>query len=103
MSPNPSPNPTLTRNPYPYPEPEPEPEPGESSATSGGELALGGADRSKYSGELTYTPVTIKGYWQFAVSSIEVGGSSFAAATKAIADTGTSLLAIPKASLTALL
>ena len=75
----------------------------EPSATSGGELALGGADRSKYSGELTYTPVTIKGYWQFAVSSIEVGGSSFAAATKAIADTGTSLLAIPKASLTALL
>ena len=46
--------------------------------------------------------MTIKGYWQFAVSSIEVGGSSFAAATKAIADTGTSLLAIPKASLNAL-
>ena len=35
-----------------------------------------------------YTPVTIKGYWQFEVSSISVGGSSFAAATKAIADTG---------------
>jgi hypothetical protein len=42
------------------------------------------------------TPITIRGYWQFAVSSITVGGSSFAAETKAIADTGTSLLAIPK-------
>jgi len=76
---------------------------GHASATSGGELTLGGADRTRYSGELTYTPVTIKGYWQFEVSSIDVGGSSFATATKAIADTGTSLLAIPKESLTALL
>lgn len=75
----------------------------ESSGTTGGELTLGGVDESKYTGTVTYTPITIRGYWQFSVSAISVGGSSFAAETKAIADTGTSLLAIPKASLTSLL
>jgi len=75
----------------------------ESSGTTGGELTLGGVDESKYTGTVTYTPITIRGYWQFSVSAISVGGSSFAGETKAIADTGTSLLAIPKASLTSLL
>jgi len=75
----------------------------DASASSGGELALGGVDSSKYTGDFTYTPITIKGYWQFAVASVSVGGASFAGETKAIADTGTSLLAIPKASLTSLL
>jgi len=37
------------------------------------------------------------------VSKVSVGGADFAGETKAIADTGTSLLAIPKASLTSLL
>jgi len=75
----------------------------EKTGSTGGELTLGGVDSSKYTGDFTYTPITIRGYWQFAVSSITVGGSSFAAETKAIADTGTSLLAIPKSSLTSLL
>jgi len=75
----------------------------DASASSGGELALGGVDSTKYTGDFTYTPITIKGYWQFAVSAVSVGGASFAGETKAIADTGTSLLAIPKASLTTLL
>jgi cathepsin D len=73
------------------------------SASSGGELTLGGVDSTKYTGDFTYTPITIKGYWQFAVSGVSVGGASFAGETKAIADTGTSLLAIPKDSLTTLL
>jgi len=75
----------------------------EKTGSTGGELALGGVDSTKYTGDFTYTPITIKGYWQFAVSGISVGGTSFAAETKAIADTGTSLLAIPKDSLTSLL
>jgi len=75
----------------------------EKSGTSGGELALGGVDSTKYTGDFTYTPITIKGYWQFGVSKVSVGGADFAGETKAIADTGTSLLAIPKASLTSLL
>jgi len=75
----------------------------EKTGSTGGELALGGVDSSKYTGDFTYTPITIKGYWQFAVSAVQVGGEAFAGETKAIADTGTSLLAIPKASLTTLL
>ncbi|KAL1523153.1 hypothetical protein AB1Y20_018108 [Prymnesium parvum] len=73
------------------------------SAASGGELALGGVDTSKYVGDFTYTPITIKGYWQFAVGGVSVGGASFAGEIKAIADTGTSLLAIPTDQLTTLL
>merc|ERR1712048_168424 len=37
------------------------------------------------------------------VSAVTVGGALFASTTKAIADTGTSLLAIPKASFTSIL
>ena len=70
---------------------------------SDGELTLGGVDRTKYTGDFTYTPITIKGYWQFDVASVTVGGAAFAETTRAIADTGTSLLAIPKLSLKKLL
>ena len=66
------------------------------SASVGGELTLGGADPAHYTGDFTYTPVTVPGYWQFAVDGLEVAGTSFASSFKAIADTGTSTLAGPK-------
>jgi len=75
----------------------------DASASSGGELALGGADPTKYTGNFTYTPITVKGYWQFAASAVTVGGAAFSGEIKAIADTGTSLLAIPTATFTSLL
>jgi len=65
------------------------------SKTSGGELVLGGVDTSKYTGSFTYTPVTRKGYWQFTVDKATVGSSSVGTNIIAIADTGTSLLAMP--------
>jgi len=71
----------------------------DASAPSGGELTLGGVDPAHYTGVFTYTPVTIPGYWQFTVDSLQVGGAPFSGAFKAIADTGTSLLALPKADL----
>jgi len=74
----------------------------EAGGASGGELALGGADSTKYTGDFTYTPVTTKGYWQFAVDGVKVAGADFAGSIKAIADTGTSLLAIPTAQVKAL-
>jgi len=65
------------------------------SVSSGGELVLGGVDSSKYTGSFTYTPVTRKGYWQFTVDSATLGSSSIGSSIIAIADTGTSLLAMP--------
>jgi len=37
------------------------------TATPGGELILGGADTTKYTGSITYVPVSVPGYWQFQV------------------------------------
>ena len=64
------------------------------AASTGGELTLGGADRRHYQGAFHYVPVTTPGYWQFVVDGLSVGGSSYGG-FKAIADTGTSLLALP--------
>jgi len=72
------------------------------SVAQGGELVLGGVDSSKYTGDFTYTPVTTKGYWQFSVDSITLGSDAVGTTVNAIADTGTSLLAVPKATFTSL-
>jgi len=69
------------------------------SAPSGGELVLGGVDTSHYTGDFTYVPVSKKGYWQFQADSASVGESTIATSFNAIADTGTSLLAGPKATI----
>merc|ERR1711972_906110 len=58
---------------------------------------------TKYTGDFTYTPITNKGYWEFSVAAVTVGGDSVASTINAIADTGTSLLAIPKTLFTSLL
>jgi cathepsin D len=39
----------------------------DTTATPGGELILGGADTTKYTGSITYVNVTVQGYWQFQV------------------------------------
>ncbi|VAH23037.1 unnamed protein product [Triticum turgidum subsp. durum] len=73
-------------------------EPGE-----GGEIIFGGMDPKHYVGEHTYVPVTQKGYWQFDMGDVLVGGKSTgfcAGGCAAIADSGTSLLAGPTAIIT---
>ncbi|XP_043655406.1 lysosomal aspartic protease [Drosophila teissieri] len=65
------------------------------SERMGGELLFGGVDKKKFSGSLTYVPLTHAAYWQFPLDAIEVGGTAISHRRQAIADTGTSLLAAP--------
>ncbi|XP_039950892.1 lysosomal aspartic protease-like [Bactrocera tryoni] len=64
------------------------------SSQQGGELILGGSDPKYYRGNISYVPVTQQGYWQFKVDSIAVNGTTVKQNFQAIADTGTSLIAV---------
>jgi len=67
-----------------------------------GELTLGGYDSSRFTGQLTWIPVTSKTYWQTSLDSLTINGKSITNATKVIVDSGTSLLAGPSADVAAL-
>ncbi|KAJ3161557.1 hypothetical protein HDU88_007290 [Geranomyces variabilis] len=65
-----------------------------------GELSLGGADSSKYTGSFNYLPVNANTYWQFSTSSAtaSVNGKSHKFTTRnAIADSGTTLVIVDDA------
>ncbi|KAL8488370.1 hypothetical protein ACS0TY_024592 [Phlomoides rotata] len=71
-----------------------------SEEGEGGELVFGGVNPSHFIGEHTYVPVTKKGYWQFDMGDVLIGGkeSGFCrGGCSAIADSGTSLFAGPTA------
>lgn len=62
----------------------------------GGELVFGGISSNRYVGDITYTPVTRKGYWEVNVESLKVGDALLNISThRAAIDTGTSLIAGP--------
>ena len=72
-----------------------------------GELTLGGVDPSHYEGEFNYVPLmdTVPGkvgYWALAMDDIQINGASVTTVKKAIVDSGTSLLAAPKADIHAI-
>lgn len=64
---------------------------------TGGELTLGGADPAHFEGgELSYVPVSKKGYWQVTAANMTVGADTVKKdAFEVVLDTGTSLLALP--------
>ncbi|KAI0090411.1 acid protease [Irpex rosettiformis] len=59
---------------------------------SGSTLTLGGADSSKYTGSITYAPVTTKGYWQVTLDAVSVNGNSAVGPLQSVIDTGTTLI-----------
>ncbi|KAF6173267.1 hypothetical protein GIB67_026962, partial [Kingdonia uniflora] len=69
----------------------------------GGEIVFGGVDPNHFKGEHTYVPVTRKGYWQFDMGDVLIGGKTTGfckGGCAAIADSGTSLLAGPSTIIT---
>ncbi|KAH0863842.1 hypothetical protein HID58_081053 [Brassica napus] len=69
----------------------------------GGELVFGGVDPKHFKGQHTYVPVTQKGYWQFDMGDVLIGGAPTGyceSGCSAIADSGTSLLAGPTTIIT---
>ncbi|RHY34871.1 hypothetical protein DYB32_002399 [Aphanomyces invadans] len=62
-----------------------------------GELTFGELDPKHYKGDITYVELSNETYWQIALDSIKVGNSEVSGKSQAIVDSGTSLLAGPKA------
>ncbi|KAD7117349.1 hypothetical protein E3N88_04617 [Mikania micrantha] len=76
---------------------------GQSDQENGGEIVFGGVDPKHYKGEHTYVPITQKGYWQFDIGDVVIGGepSGFCeSGCSAIADSGTSFIAGPTSVIT---
>ncbi|KAF9103855.1 hypothetical protein BGX27_010336 [Mortierella sp. AM989] len=62
----------------------------------GGNFLFGGIDHSQYTGNLTYVPVTKKGYWQINISDVKVQGKSINMSSEGIVDTGSSLVIVSR-------
>jgi len=66
-----------------------------------GELYLGGTNPDRYTGDFTWLPVTRQAYWQVSMDSVNINNESGYVACsdgcQAIVDSGTSLIAGPKA------
>jgi len=67
------------------------------SGLSGGELFLGGTDPKYYTGAITWVSVTSQTYWEYSMDDFKIAGNStgWCKNCRAIADSGTSLIAGP--------
>lgn len=66
-----------------------------NSRSDKGELVLGGVDEAHYTGDITWVDLMAATYWQIALDSFTVDGTTYASNTKAIVDSGTSILTGP--------
>jgi len=73
--------------------------------SNGGKLVLGGSDKTLYTGEMSYIPLSQTTYWQVNMDKVSVAGddaSVCANGCEAVMDTGTSLIAGPAADIKAI-
>ena len=62
-----------------------------------GELLFGGVDPKHYTGDFAFVPLSSATYWQINMDAVKLGSDSVSSVKSAIVDSGTSLLAGPKA------
>ncbi|KAF9146659.1 hypothetical protein BGX30_011851 [Mortierella sp. GBA39] len=62
------------------------------SGGKGGHYLFGAIDSTKFQGNLTYVPVTVKVYWQVAVQDVLASGQSLNSSYQGVIDTGTTLV-----------
>ncbi|GAB9477549.1 Aspartic protease [Globisporangium polare] len=67
-----------------------------------GELTFGGVDTTRYTGALTYVPVTDKTYWSVNLDSVGVNDQQLTGVTNAIVDSGTSFIYGPTDTISSL-
>lgn len=63
----------------------------------GGSLIFGGIEKDRFEGPMTWAPVIRKGYWEVSLDAFGIGGQDIGIKGTAAIDTGTSLIAVPKA------
>lgn len=66
-----------------------------------GELSLGAMDAKRYTGPVTYVPLSSETYWEIEMDSFTAAGAPITNVSRAVFDTGTSLLAGPTADVVA--
>ncbi|KAF9369564.1 hypothetical protein CPB97_003490 [Podila verticillata] len=77
-----------------------------STQVTNGEVTFGGADSTKYSGSITYVPITTASpaneYWGIDISSITYGTTKVTSTIHGIVDTGTTLILLSSSAISAL-
>lgn len=61
-----------------------------------GELILGGVDRSRFSGNVVFSPVIRKGYWEVGLQRFQVGPEKFGMKRNAAISSATTLIVVPE-------
>ncbi|GJJ72415.1 hypothetical protein EMPS_04772 [Entomortierella parvispora] len=76
------------------------------SQETNGEITFGGVDSTKYTGDITYVPITTASpaneYWGIDVSSVKYGSTSVTSTIHGIVDTGTTLILLSSTAVSAL-
>jgi saccharopepsin len=67
----------------------------DAQGDAGGELVFGGFDKSHFTGDIHWAPVTRKAYWEVELEKVVFDGEEVDMNVGAAIDTGSSLLAVP--------